>query len=66
MPFVDIFWDEIIPEFIGDSKNDLGQRLILEALVKVNNRIDDIEEELNNRVGDLDEGESYLRTQGGE
>ena len=55
MPFADIFWDEIIVEFIGDSKNDLGQRLILEALVKVNNRIDDIEEELNklnNRIGE--------------
>jgi len=48
MPFVDIFWDENIPEFIGYSKNDLGQRLILEALVKLNNRLDDIEEDLNN------------------
>ena len=55
MPFVDIFWDENIVEFIGDSENDLGQRLILEALVKVNNRIDDIEEELNKlnkRIGE--------------
>jgi len=55
MPFVDIFGDEIIPEFVRDSKNDLGQRLILEALVEINNRLDDIEEELNklnNRLGE--------------